>query len=82
MSGESAAQTLLQLRISTLKKKGADDLSKEEKDKLLEEIRVQYARRMSPYYAGCPNVGGRDYRSALYSIDPLRGHRDSEPCTH
>ena len=51
MSGEAAARTLLQLKLSALKKKGAKELSEKEKNELLEEIRTQYARRMSPYYA-------------------------------
>ena len=50
MSGESAAQTLLQLKASALKKKG-ELLSEQARKELLEEIRAQYARSMSPYYA-------------------------------
>ena len=49
MSGESAAQTLLQIKLSAMK--GKEVLSSSEKESLLEEIRTSYARSMSPYYA-------------------------------
>ncbi|TAH26872.1 MAG: acyl-CoA carboxylase subunit beta [Cytophagales bacterium] len=50
MSGASAAKTLLQIKISTLKAKGKE-ISKEEEKKLLEEISAQYEEQLSPYYA-------------------------------
>ena len=50
MSGASAAKTLLQIRVSTLKAQGKD-ISKEEEDGLLKEITDRYNEQLSPYYA-------------------------------
>ncbi len=50
MSGGSAAKTLLQIRISSLKAQG-EIISKEEEDKLLKEITDRYNEQLSPYYA-------------------------------
>ncbi len=50
MSGNSAAKTLLQIRVSTLKAKGKV-ISKEEEDQLLKEITERYNEQLSPYYA-------------------------------
>ena len=50
MSGASAAKTLLQIKVNTLKAKG-DKITKEEEDKLLSEITEQYNKQLSPYYA-------------------------------
>ncbi len=50
MGGEQAAKTLLQIRKNQLKKQGKE-LSPEEEQRLLEEIKSQYERQMSPYYA-------------------------------
>lgn len=50
MSGVSAAKTLLQIRVSTLKAKGKT-ISKEEEDLLLKEITDKYNEQLSPYYA-------------------------------
>ena len=50
MSGGSAAKTLLQIRVSTLKAKGKT-ISKEEEDLLLKEITDKYNEQLSPYYA-------------------------------
>lgn len=50
MSGNSAAKTLLQIRVSTLKAKGKT-ISKEEEDQLLKEITERYNEQLSPYYA-------------------------------
>jgi 3-methylcrotonyl-CoA carboxylase beta subunit len=50
MSGASAAKTLLQIRVSTMKAQG-QTLSKEEEDKLLKEITDRYNDQLSPYYA-------------------------------
>ena len=49
MSGESAAQTLLQIKLASLGKDQA--LSQQEAEKLLEEIRRKYHQSLSPYYA-------------------------------
>jgi len=50
MSGTSAAKTLLQIRVNTLKGQGKK-ISKEEEEKLLAEITDQYNKQLSPYYA-------------------------------
>jgi 3-methylcrotonyl-CoA carboxylase beta subunit len=50
MSGGSAAKTLLQIRVSTLKAQGKS-ISKEEEEKLLSEITDRYNEQLSPYYA-------------------------------
>ncbi len=50
MSGGSAAKTLLQIRVSTLKAQGKT-ITKEEEEKLLKEITDRYNDQLSPYYA-------------------------------
>jgi acetyl-CoA carboxylase carboxyltransferase component len=67
MSGGSAAKTLLQIRVSTLKAQGKD-ISKEEEDKLLKEITDRYNDQLSPYYAA-----SRLWIDGI--IDPLQTRR-------
>lgn len=50
MSGASAAKTLLQIKVNTLKSQGKK-LSQEDETKLLQEIADQYNAQLSPYYA-------------------------------
>lgn len=50
MSGASAAKTLLQIRVATLKSQGKG-ISKEEEEALLKEITDRYNEQLSPYYA-------------------------------
>lgn len=50
MSGQSAAKTLLQIRVNTLKGQGKI-ISQEEEDQLLKEITDRYNDQLSPYYA-------------------------------
>ncbi|MEO1099133.1 MAG: carboxyl transferase domain-containing protein [Bacteroidota bacterium] len=50
MSGASAAKTLLQIKVSTLKAQGKE-ISSEEKEALLKEITDKYNEELSPYYA-------------------------------
>ena len=50
MSGASAAKTLLQIRVSTLKGQGKT-IEKEEETQLLKEITDRYNDQLSPYYA-------------------------------
>ncbi|MEL6559183.1 MAG: carboxyl transferase domain-containing protein [Bacteroidota bacterium] len=50
MSGASAAKTLLQIKVSTLKAKG-QEISPEDEKKLLDEITAKYNEELSPYYA-------------------------------
>ena len=50
MSGSAAANTLLQIKISSYKAKGIE-LSEEEKEEHLTEITDKYNEQLSPYYA-------------------------------
>jgi len=50
MSGASAAKTLLQIKVATLKAKGKK-ITEEDQDKLLKEITERYEKQTSPYYA-------------------------------
>jgi 3-methylcrotonyl-CoA carboxylase beta subunit len=50
MSGASAAKTLLQIRVASLKAQGKI-ISKEEEGQLLKEITDRYNEQLSPYYA-------------------------------
>lgn len=50
MSGASAAKTLLQIKVATLKAKG-EEIAKEDEEKLLKEIEDRYNEQLSPYYA-------------------------------
>jgi 3-methylcrotonyl-CoA carboxylase beta subunit len=50
MSGASAAKTLLQIRVASLKAQGKE-ISKEEEAALLKEITDRYNDQLSPYYA-------------------------------
>jgi 3-methylcrotonyl-CoA carboxylase beta subunit len=50
MSGTSAAKTLLQIKISSLKKAGKE-ISESEEQRLFEEITQKYQEQLSPYYA-------------------------------
>ncbi len=50
MSGASAAKTLLQIKVATLKAKG-EEITPEAEEKLLKEITDKYNEELSPYYA-------------------------------
>lgn len=50
MSGASAAKTLLQIKVASLKKTGKE-ISEEEEKELFEEITNKYEEQLSPYYA-------------------------------
>lgn len=50
MSGNSAAKTLLQIRVSSLKAQGKV-ITKQEEEDLLKEITDRYNEQLSPYYA-------------------------------
>lgn len=50
MGGDQAAKTLLQIQVAGLKSKGKE-ITAEDENKLLEEIRSRYERQTSPYYA-------------------------------
>ena len=51
MSGASAAKTLLQIKVSSLKKAGKEEITPEEEKELLDEITNKYNEELSPYYA-------------------------------
>jgi acetyl-CoA carboxylase carboxyltransferase component len=50
MSGNSAAKTLLQIKVAGMKARGKE-ISKEEEAQLLKEIKASYDEKLSPYYA-------------------------------
>ncbi|MBN3519908.1 acyl-CoA carboxylase subunit beta [Algoriphagus lutimaris] len=50
MSGASAAKTLLQIKVASLKKKG-QEISEEDEKNLLQEIIEKYNEELSPYYS-------------------------------
>ena len=50
MSGKSAANTLLQIEIASLKSKG-EEITDEKKKELLDRITKRYEEQTSPYYA-------------------------------
>ena len=50
MGGSSAANTLLQIKIASLRAKG-ETISEEDKKALLRKIKQQYEQQLSPYYA-------------------------------
>jgi acetyl-CoA carboxylase carboxyltransferase component len=50
MSGDSAAKTLLQIEVASLKSKGKE-ISEEKQKKLLDDIKGRYEKQTSPYYA-------------------------------
>src|SRR5690606_14167199 len=50
MSGASAAKTLLQIKVNTLKAQGKQ-ITAEEEAALLKEITDKYNEQLSPYYA-------------------------------
>lgn len=50
MSGNSAAKTLLQIKVSTLRAQGKE-LSEDEQQEMLDEIKTSYKEKLSPYYA-------------------------------
>lgn len=50
MSGGSAAKTLLQIKVASLKKAGKEITPEDEKT-LLDEIKAKYEEELSPYYA-------------------------------
>jgi len=63
MGGEQAAKTLLQIQVSAMKAKGSE-VSTEEEQKLLSEIKGRYDQQTTPYYAAA-----RLWVDAI--IDPL-----------
>jgi len=50
MSGASAAKTMLQIEVSTLKAKGKE-ITPEDEKALFEKIKLKYDEQISPYYA-------------------------------
>ncbi len=50
MGGDQAAKTLLQIQVSAMKAKGKE-ISAEEEQKILDEIKNRYDEQITPYYA-------------------------------
>ena len=50
MGGSQAAKTLLQIQVSSMKKKGLE-VAEEDKNELLKEITDRYTAQTSPYWA-------------------------------
>lgn len=50
MGGEQAAKTMLQIQVAGMKAKG-QEVSPEEEQKLLNDLKAQYERQTSPFYA-------------------------------
>ena len=50
MSGKSAANTLLQIEVASLKKQG-ETITEEKQNELLDRIKKRYNDQSSPYYA-------------------------------
>jgi acetyl-CoA carboxylase carboxyltransferase component len=50
MGGDQAAKTLLQIQVANMKAKGKE-VSPEEENRLLQEIKGRYEKQTSPYYA-------------------------------
>ena len=50
MGGDQAAKTLAQIQVATMKAKGKE-VTAEEENKLLEEIKSRYEKQTTPYYA-------------------------------
>ena len=63
MSGESAAKTLLQIEIASLKRNG-EKITKEKEEELFDNIKNKYDEQISPYYAAA-----RLWTDAI--IDPI-----------
>jgi acetyl-CoA carboxylase carboxyltransferase component len=50
MGGAQAAKTLLQIQVASLKAKGKE-ITKEDEDKMLNDITARYEKQMQPQYA-------------------------------
>ncbi len=64
MSGASAAKTLLQIEVASLKAKGEKEITKEKEEELYNKIKDRYDEQISPYYAAA-----RLWTDAI--IDPM-----------
>ena len=67
MGGSQAAKTLLQIQVRSLKAKG-EEISPEDEEKLLNEIKERYEEQTTPYYAAA-----RLWVDAI--IDPMHTRR-------
>lgn len=81
MSGASAAKTLLQIQVSSMKKKGKE-ISPEEQERMLKEITDRYNTQISPYYSAArlwvdgivPPVDTRKIISTGIEVASHNGH--------
>ena len=51
MSGASAAKTLLQIEVASLKSRGEEEITPEREKELYDKIKSRYDEQISPYYA-------------------------------
>jgi acetyl-CoA carboxylase carboxyltransferase component len=51
MSGASAAKTLLQIEVASLKSRGEEEITQEKEDELYNNIKNKYDKQISPYYS-------------------------------
>ncbi len=51
MSGASAAKTLLQIEVASLKSRGEEEITQEKEDELYNRIKDRYDKQISPYYS-------------------------------
>lgn len=78
MGGDQAANTLLQIQVSTLKAKG-EVISPEEEKKLLDSIKSRYEKQTSPFYAAArlwvdAIIDPRDTRSLISEAIQAANH--------
>jgi len=78
MGGDQAANTLLQIQVSTLKAKG-EVISTEEEKKLLDSIKSRYEKQTSPFYAAArlwvdAIIDPRDTRSLVSEAIQAANH--------
>lgn len=79
MSGASAAKTLLQIEVSTLKARG-EELTEEQEKELYDKIKSRYDEQISPYYAAAriwtdAIIDPADTRSVLAQGISLANHK-------
>jgi 3-methylcrotonyl-CoA carboxylase beta subunit len=79
MSGASAAKTLLQIKVASLKKQG-EEISQEAEEALLKEISEKYEKSLHPYYAAARLwvdgvIDPRETRSIISKGIEMANHR-------
>jgi acetyl-CoA carboxylase carboxyltransferase component len=82
MSGASAAKTLLQIEVSTMKARGEEITESQEKE-LFDKIKNRYDEQISPYYAAArlwtdAIIDPADTRSVLAQGIAVANHNKSD----